>query len=69
MKGNKNGSHRYAAWLGKKGGKKGGPARARKMTEEARRAAARDAAMARWHRREWAARRQRVGAAQAELVR
>jgi hypothetical protein len=38
----------YLAKLGKKGGKKGGPARAAKMTAEERTASARRAVMARW---------------------
>jgi len=38
----------YLAKLGKKGGKKGGPARAARMTAEERTASARKAVMARW---------------------
>lgn len=40
----------YAA-LGRKGGKKGGPARAKKLTSEQRKAIARKAAQARWQSR------------------
>ena len=39
----------HAVALGRKGGKKGGPARAAKLTPEERRASARKAAQARWH--------------------
>jgi len=38
----------YAVALGRKGGKKGGPARAANMTAEERSASARNAVMARW---------------------
>jgi hypothetical protein len=38
----------YLAKLGKKGGKKGGPARAAKMTPEERSESARKAVTARW---------------------
>ena len=38
----------YLAKLGKKGGKKGGPARAAKMTAEERSESARKAVLARW---------------------
>jgi len=38
----------YLAKLGKKGGKKGGPARAAKMTAEERSESARRAVLARW---------------------
>jgi hypothetical protein len=40
-----------AAVLGKRGGLKGGKARAENMTAEQRSAAAKKAAMSRWHRR------------------
>jgi len=40
----------HAVALGRKGGKKGGPARAAKMTPEQRSEAARKAVMARWER-------------------
>jgi len=40
--------HTYFAKLGKKGGLKGGPARAAKMTAEERSASARAAVQARW---------------------
>jgi hypothetical protein len=40
--------HQYFAKLGKKGGLKGGPARAAKMTAEERSASARSAVQARW---------------------
>ena len=39
----------HAAALGKLGGKKGGPARAQKLTAARRREIARQAAAARWH--------------------
>lgn len=39
----------YAVALGRKGGRKGGPARAAGMTKEERSASARKAAKARWH--------------------
>jgi hypothetical protein len=39
-----------AVALGRKGGKKGGPARAARMTPEARKASAQKAATARWAR-------------------
>jgi hypothetical protein len=39
-----------AVALGRKGGRKGGPARARKMTPEERSASARKAAEARWRK-------------------
>jgi len=39
----------HAVALGRKGGKKGGPARAAKLTPEERQASARKAAQARWH--------------------
>jgi len=42
--------HTYFAKLGKKGGLKGGPARAAKMTAEERSASARAAVQARWAR-------------------
>jgi hypothetical protein len=38
----------HAVALGRKGGKKGGPARAAKMTKEERTASARKAAKVRW---------------------
>lgn len=38
----------YAVALGRKGGKKGGPARAANMTPEERRESARSAVLARW---------------------
>ena len=38
----------YAVALGRKGGRKGGPARAAKMTPEQRSESARNAVMARW---------------------
>lgn len=38
----------YAVALGRKGGKKGGPARAANMTAEERSASARNAVLARW---------------------
>ena len=41
----------HAVALGRKGGKKGGPARAAKMTKEERSASARIAAKARWQQR------------------
>lgn len=41
----------YLSKLGKKGGKKGGPARAAKMTAEERSASARKAVKARWAKR------------------
>jgi len=41
-----------AVALGRKGGKKGGPARAAKMTAEKRSEAARKAAVARWEKRQ-----------------
>jgi len=41
----------YLSKLGKKGGKKGGPARAAKMTPEQRSESARKAVMARWGKR------------------
>jgi hypothetical protein len=47
MKTQKN---RHAVALGRKGGKKGGPARAAKMTKEERSASARKAAKARWEK-------------------
>jgi hypothetical protein len=40
-----------AVELGRRGGKKGGPARAAKLTEEQRREIARKAARARWQKR------------------
>ena len=40
--------HKYFAKLGKKGGLKGGPARAAKMSAEERSASARAAVRARW---------------------
>jgi hypothetical protein len=40
----------HAVELGRKGGKKGGPARAAKMTKEERSASARKAANARWQK-------------------
>ena len=40
----------YAVALGRKGGKKGGPARAAKMTPEQRSQSARKAVQARWAR-------------------
>jgi hypothetical protein len=42
----------YLAKLGKKGGKKGGPARAAAMTPEQRSESARKAVMARWKKAE-----------------
>jgi hypothetical protein len=42
----------YLAKLGKKGGKKGGPARAAAMTPEQRSESARKAVMARWAKKE-----------------
>ncbi len=44
-----------AVALGRKGGKKGGPARAAKMTPEERSESARKAVLARWARRKKAA--------------
>jgi hypothetical protein len=41
----------HAVALGRRGGKKGGPARAAKLTPEERRAIARKAAQARWNAR------------------
>ncbi len=41
----------YFSKLGKKGGKKGGPARAASMTPEERSESARKAVMARWAKR------------------
>jgi hypothetical protein len=41
----------HAVALGRKGGKKGGPARAAKMTKEERSASARKAAIARWKKK------------------
>ena len=41
--------HNAAVALGRLGGKKGGPARAKKLTAEQRRESARKAAQARWH--------------------
>ena len=41
----------YLAKIGRKGGKKGGPARAAKMTPEERRESARKAVLARWAKR------------------
>jgi hypothetical protein len=41
----------HAVALGRRGGKKGGPARAAKLTPEERREIARKAAEARWHAR------------------
>ena len=41
--------HNAAVALGRLGGKKGGPARAKKLTAEQRSASARKAAQARWH--------------------
>ena len=43
--------HAAAVALGRLGGRKGGPARAKKMTAEERRESARKAAQARWSRR------------------
>jgi hypothetical protein len=40
----------YFSKLGKKGGKKGGPARAARMTAEERSASARKAVQARWEK-------------------
>jgi hypothetical protein len=40
----------YAVALGRKGGKKGGPARAAKMTPEQRSESARKAVQARWEK-------------------
>jgi hypothetical protein len=40
--------NQYAVALGRKGGKKGGPARAANMTAEQRSASARNAVLARW---------------------
>jgi hypothetical protein len=40
--------NQHAVALGRKGGKKGGPARAAKMTKEERSASAKKAAEARW---------------------
>ncbi len=42
----------HAVALGRKGGKKGGPARASKMTPEERQESARKAAQARWKKAE-----------------
>jgi len=42
--------NRYAVWLGKRGGKKGGLARAANMTPEERSESARKAVLARWAR-------------------
>jgi hypothetical protein len=41
----------HAVALGRKGGRKGGPARAAKLTKEERTASARKAAEARWQRK------------------
>jgi len=43
-----NGKNRAAVVLGRQGGKKGGPARAAKLTPEQRSASARNAVQARW---------------------
>jgi hypothetical protein len=43
------GKNPHAVALGRLGGKKGGPARAKKLTMEQRRDIARKAARARWH--------------------
>ena len=43
-----DGKNPAAVMLGRLGGRKGGPARARKMTPEERRESARRAALARW---------------------
>ena len=43
--------HNAAVALGRLGGKKGGPARAKKLTAEQRRESARKAALARWQNR------------------
>ena len=42
----------HAVALGRKGGKKGGPARAANMTPEERSKSARNAVLARWEKRE-----------------
>lgn len=44
----KKGKNLHAVILGRRGGKKGGPARAAKMTPGERREAARKAVLARW---------------------
>ena len=46
-----SGKNPHAVALGRLGGKKGGPARAKKLTPEQRREIARKAARARWARR------------------
>lgn len=45
-----DGKDPHAVALGRKGGKKGGPARAKKLTPERRREIARQAAQIRWQR-------------------
>jgi len=49
--GTPSGKNPFAVALGRLGGKKGGPARARKLTPKQRSASARKAAIARWKRR------------------
>ena len=44
-----SGKNPHAVALGRLGGKKGGPARAKKLTPEQRREIAKKAAQARWH--------------------
>jgi hypothetical protein len=44
----RNRKNPYAVALGRKGGKKGGPARAANMTAEERSTSARNAVLARW---------------------
>jgi hypothetical protein len=46
-----SGKNPHAVALGRLGGKKGGPARARKLTPDQRREIARKAARARWRRK------------------
>ena len=46
---NKNMKDPLAIALGRRGGLKGGPARAKKLSPESRKAIARQAAMIRWH--------------------
>lgn len=46
---NRGGKNPAAVWLGRRGGLKGGKARAAKLTREQRKEIAKRAAMARWH--------------------
>jgi len=52
----------YMRRIGRKGGKKGGPARARKLTPEERSESARKAARARWGKARKEAKAKREGA-------